>query len=98
MGSIERLVTLREGAKPGIPKLEVQKIEQNSVHFTILVSEILITPVIFTQNDFMVQASFPVTKYFGQQQKCFELNFVNPLFLGSSKLWFESYTELPENV
>ena len=45
MGSIERLVTLREGAKPGIPKLEVQKIEQNSVHFTILVSEILVDPI-----------------------------------------------------
>ena len=45
MGSIERLVTLREGAKPGIPKLEVQKIEQNSVHFTILVSKILVDPI-----------------------------------------------------
>ena len=61
MGSIERLVTLREGAKPGIPKLEVQKIEQNSVHFTILVSEILLVDPIELVMEF--SALLNVQKY-----------------------------------
>merc|ERR1712168_981504 len=36
MGSISREVTLTEGAKPGIPKLQVQNIDYHSVEFIIL--------------------------------------------------------------
>ena len=38
MGKIEREVTLTEGAKPGIPKLQVVNIDSHSAEFIMLVS------------------------------------------------------------
>ena len=41
MGRISRQVKLTEGAKPGIPKLQVKKIDHHSVEFLILVRIII---------------------------------------------------------
>ena len=38
MGSLARKVKLSEGAKPGIPNLEIYKIDTESAQMTILVS------------------------------------------------------------
>ena len=50
MGRISRLVKLSEGAKAGIPLMEINKINTESAIMTILVRKILST--FFRQNDF----------------------------------------------